>query len=227
MFNIILLIGAFLAVGIFVLAFLLPNETMTQRRKKERTAEAINPEDKKWQDTAYKMEKHINALHMDIEKFKATERRLQKELALEKSRATKLQGRVLQEKQWLSKDEESLEKKDHDIHDLKNALLKAQNDVELEHAASLRFEQQLKELKADFEVLKKETFDANVKAQRLEVETAAFKKDMFRYRKEYEDLKRKNEETDWVAKPEYERVVKDLREKAKELERVSREDKDA
>ncbi len=212
------ILGFFLAV-----LLLMPAET---KRKGNPPSDAQNPSDlrlKEWETVTQRLEKHIHSLRAEIEAFKARERKMLKDLAVERDKSAKLQEKVSKEKEWLEKEEESLSKKDNELRDLKGTLVKIENDLEREFSAKLKAEQQLKELTADHDSLNKESREQSVKIMRLESEVDAYKKELSKLKKANEELSKKNDATQWIAKAEFDKLTLKIQEKEKEIERLSRD----
>ena len=218
---VIIIIGI---LGLFLVALLLmPSEP---KRKGQPHNESQNPSDlrlKEWEALPQKQEKHIHSLRAEIETLKAQERKTQKVLAVEKEKNAKLQEKVAKEKEWLVKEEESLGRKDKEVLELKQNLTKVENDFEREYSAKLKLEQQLKDLRSDHDSLTKESREQSLKIMRLEGELDLYKKELAKLKKLNEELSKKSDETQWIAKTEFDKLTLKLKEKEKEIERLSRD----
>lgn len=219
-FNFIVSISIFIIVVLLILLVAFPNEKEKSKRKREKLIE--NTGQKDWEEVVSKLEKHIQTLKLEIEKAKSESFKTQRSLALEKEKCEKLQEKLFREKDWLSKEEDSADKKTREIRDLKQNLIKLQTDFDNEFALRLRLEQQLKDVKGECEALNNEKRDAALKLKKAEAEAEYFKKESAQLKKANVELKKESNEVQWVAKSEYEKLERLLREKEKELERVSR-----
>lgn len=209
-FHLILWICVFVIVAILMISAMSPNTVAQKRRKKELPREQ---EGKDWEQVAVKLEKHILSLRAELEKQKNQEKRILKELDFEKDKNIKLQEKLQQEKEWLTKEQESITKWDHEARELKQNLLKAQDDLEKEHFTMLKLEQQLKEMKQDLEAVSKEKRELSLKMMKLESELEYYRKELAQQKKINQELTKENDEANWVAKSEYDRVVKLLQER--------------
>lgn len=221
MINTVILV-AICILGVFLMMVVMSPEKTTQKKKSPEPNKDLQPKD--WEALVLKLEKHIHSLRAEIESLKAQERKNLKELALEKDKSAQLQEKLSKEKEWLAKEEESLDKKDREMNELKQNLMKGENDFEREYSAKLRTEQQLKDLKVDQESLTKDNREQSLKIMRLESELDAYKKELSKLKKANEELSKKNDETQWVAKAQYDKLAQKLQEKEKEIERLSRDD---
>ena len=141
----------------------------------------------------------------------------------EREKNTRLQEKLSQEKSWMAKEEESIEKKGSEIRELKDSLLKTQQDFDNEYALRLRLEKQLKDAKSDFDALQNEKREFMIQSKQFEGEVECLKKELAQQKKINAEIKKENDEAQWVAKSEFDRIEKLLKEKEKELERISRD----
>ena len=148
---------------------------------------------------------------------------MEKQLLVEKAKAKKFQEKLSQERQWHEKEQSTVDKKGKEFQQLKKELSKIQEISSKEHALNLRLEKGLKELKGENDAL-------NQKRRAVESENAQLKAKMDNYRRETAQLKKENaelnkkkEDVSWIAKSEYERVARLLKEKEMDLERIPRE----
>ena len=114
------------------------------------------------------------------------------------------------------------EKKIQEARQLKENLTKVENELDGEYALRLKSERELKEMSQSFESLEKERRDVAAKLLKAEAEAESFRKALSEQKKINAELAKKNEETGWVAKAEYEKLERLLKEKEKEIERLAR-----
>ena len=206
---------AIVLVAVMGVLFLIPTEHSKRRRRKSRRAD---PEHKDWKGLSLKLEKHIYALRRDVEQRIKQELILEKELTLQKEKYGKLQDKLSQERKWQTKDKSEKEKKTGEILRLTKDLKEAETHLTKEHGERLRLERELKEA---------EEKTAQAKDQRLAAESELAKKKARceELRKEIKDLRevnsklsKKSDEASFVAKSEFIRIEKKLKEVQKELE---------
>jgi chromosome segregation ATPase len=217
-YSLVIGIGIFILAALFAIIIFFPDRPLG---KKKRQPKADASDTKDWEAVILRLEKHIYSLRTEIETLKAQERKNLKELALEKERNVKLQEKLSKEKEWLSQEEESIDKRDKEIRELKQNFIKIENDFEIEHGQRLKIEGQLKETKEERETLTKDNREMSLKIARLETEIDAYKKELARQKKTIEELSKKSDETQWVAKTEHDKLLQKLKEKEKEIERLS------
>ena len=219
--NLLISIAAFIVVTLLILFFAFPGGTEKAKRKKVKPKEPL-PQADKTEDITLKFEKHIHSLHMELEKLRSEQRNTLKELAREKAKSTKLQEKVLQEKGWFEKEKDSIDKKTEEVHQLKEGLVKAEAEFDNEYSLRLRFERELKEVRQQLEGLEKDRRDLYSRLTRAEAGLESYKKESADLKRLNAEISKKNDETAWVAKAEYEKLEKLLVEKEKEFERLRR-----
>ena len=218
-FNIIVSICVFVFVALLIIYIAFPNETTRRRRRKEKPSEDPG---KDWETVSLKLEKHILTLRAEIEKLQAEQRRSQRELVGEKEKNARLLEKLSQEKEWLLKEQQSMDKKDHEMRTLKQNQLKIEADLENDHSQKLRLESQARETKQELDNLTKEKREMSLKIMRLESELENYKQELLKQNKINMALKKEDAEANWVAKTEYERLEKLLKEKEVEVTKLRR-----
>lgn len=223
----------FLAVSgiIFILIFLgvvfyIPSERKVKKKKKKNSpvVEPVQVQ-KDWEQRALRLEKHIQSLRDEILVLQKGEKVIEKHLVVEKVKVKKLQEKLSQEREWHKREQESIDKKGSEFQQLKMELVNVQEIFSNEHAANLRFENQVKELKEGNDALteRRRTVEGENAKAKAKIENN--KKEIVQLKKENTQFKKKKEDTSWIAKSEYERVERLLKEKEKELARINRESK--
>jgi len=219
--HLISLIGIFIIVALAVIYFFFPDQPISfQKRKKVPKATPVD--NKNWEEINRKLEKHILSLREEIEKLKIIERNLSRDLAMEKEKNTRLQEKLFQEKKWLEKEKDTMGKATEELKSFKENLMKAQNDHEKEHSLNLKYEREFKELKKESEDLEKQRRDVAAKLMQAESELAVYKKQLSEQKHLNLELKKETSEVQWIARSEYEKVEKLLKEKEKELQNLKR-----
>ncbi|MFA5059144.1 MAG: hypothetical protein WC676_00755 [Candidatus Omnitrophota bacterium] len=193
------------------------SKTKSQQRQKEPIVDS-----KHWETVIARLEKHIYSLKTEIGKLQQEQKNTLKDLAVEKAKTTKLQEKVLQEKEWLEKDQSAIQKKEKEASGFKDDLMKVQSELEAQHAVKLKLERELTELRKDLTRLTSENKELSLKSMRLESDVDHYKKEFLKQKHIADELVKKNDQTQWVAKTEYERLQTILKEKEKDIERLSR-----
>lgn len=221
--NIFISVCVFITVTLIVLIFVFPNEAGRRKRKMKKAGDPEEAGRKDWEEAAIKLEKHVYTLRQEVERLNQECQKNLRELALEKAKNTKLQEKILQEKQWIDKEQGAVDKITKENSGLRKNLVKAEQEKEKEYFLKLKLEQELKEIKQAFEDLNGLKKELSSKLLKTEANMNYYKEEFAKQKKISDDLLKQNEEISWVSKTEYEKIEKLLREKEKELERIQRE----
>ena len=222
--ELLVIIGIIFISILLAVVFLIPGEKK-RKKKKGRVQEQPVVDEKDWEQKISRLEKHIHSLRDQILDLQKGEKETEKQLMVERVKVKKFQEKLSQERQWHEKEQGSIDKKGRDFQELKVELIDIQESYSKAHSANLRFEHHVKELQDQLDLL-------NERRRAIEEEntqlTAKIKNDqqkMAQLKKENIQLKKKKEDVNWIAQTEYQRVEKLLKEKEKELDRVTRENK--
>ena len=216
--TIVFIFAASIAVAII---FLMSGEEKTKRKKKK--PEEMAQESKDWPLIVQRLEKHSETLKKEIEGLEKVIRGKDKDLGVEKLKNSQLQAKLAQEKSWREKEQGSIDKRNEDAHQFKGELLKAEKIVEEEHSLRLRLERELTEAKREVDSLSENKRLISSKLQQIENSLDQYMKEVVELRRTNAQLKKKNEDTTWISKVEYDKLEKLFKEKEKELERLKRE----
>ncbi len=214
----VLILAVCLILGVL---FALPGQDKRTRRREKRTS--ADPEDKYWEETVGKLEKHIITLRNQLAASEKNNKLREKDILVERQRVKHLQEKLSQEKSWREKEQLSVGRSQGEFEQLKKDLLKAQREAEEGHAVRLRLEREIGELKWQLDSLNNEKKSLLAKVLSLETNLDYFKKESAQLKRENTDLKRESKEVTWVAKSEYEKLEMLYKQKEKELERMRRE----
>ncbi len=222
--ELLVIIGIIFISILLAVVFLIPGEKK-RKKKKGKVQEQPVVDEKDWEQKISRLEKHTYSLRDQILDLQKGEKETEKQLMVERVKVKKFQEKLSQERQWHEKEQGSIDKKGRDFQELKVELIDIQESYSKAHSANLRFEHQVKELQDQLDLL-------NERRRAIEEEntqlTAKIKNDqqkMAQLKKENIQLKKKKEDVNWIAQTEYQRVEKLLKEKEKELDRVTRENK--
>lgn len=209
---------------LLIVLFLIPGEKREQRKKKK-LPEEISPQQKEWEQKASRLEKHIQSLRQEILGLQKDAKAKENELMLERAKVKKLQEKLSQEREWHAKEQTMADKKGKEFKRLKDELVKSQESFSKEYAAHLRLGHEFNELKQENESLNEKRRAVEAENDQVKSKSDHQRREILQLKKDNEQLSKKNQDAQWVAKPEYERVARLLKEKEKELERVVRESK--
>ena len=202
------------------LLFLVPAQSKREKKRKKQQ-EAATPLEEELRAKIARLEKHIQSLREEIQSFQNAGKDQEKDLAVEKAKVKKLQEKLSQEREWHQKEQSAIDKKGSEFLQIKQELLKLQELFSGEHAANLRFEHEVKELKRNNDALNEQRRGMESENARLKARMESQRLENARLKQENTELQKKKEDVNWIAKSEYDRVAKLLKEKEKELERIS------
>ena len=217
--DLIILMCVFVVVVFAVILFVFP-EQAAKFRKKKKSEKGVSK--KNWQKEALSLEKYVQSLKKEIEKWRNERQKILKDLALAKMRNKKLQDKIVQEREWIQREETTLEKKDSEINQLTKDTTKAQQELEHEYSLKLKAEREVANLKSDLDSIKEEKRQLSMKLIKSESELSRSLKECQEFKKSNAQLHKQNEEVSWVSKKEFERLEKLLQQKEKEIERLAR-----
>ncbi len=220
--NIVIGIGILFILVLLVGLFFMPTEKKVEKKKKKEKTEP-EADTKDWQQTVTKLQHHVQSLHKQIEDLDRSVKSKDKQLIIEIAKAKKLQEKITQERSWHEKEKSEVDRKGGEFKKLQDELAKSQDHFSKEHALTLRLEQELKELRLVMDSTNSQRRAAEAESAQLKAQVESYRKDTAQLRRENTELSKKKEDASWIAKSEYERVEKLLREKEKEFERIKRE----
>ena len=196
------------------MVYSLPEEIALNRKKKEKKERVGVPvvvvDEKNWKEIAGRWEKNNNALLGDLEKIKQEEKKFLRNIEDEKKISADLKDKLALEKGWREKEQANLDKFKAHEKDLKDQIIRTEKDLEREHSNRLRLERELQELKVKYDAVSEEKRASSTKAMSLESTVSQMGKDLKALRIENEELKKKREDIQWVAKSEYDQLLKEF-----------------
>jgi chromosome segregation ATPase len=213
--------GIIMILVLLAVLFLIPTKIKGKKKKKKQPQE-LTPQEEEFKGKISRLEKHIHSLRDEILTFQKEEKVHEKALAIEKAKVKKFQEKLSQEREWHEKEQNTIDKKGKEFQQIKQELLKVQENFSSEHSANLRLNNELKEMKQQNDTLNEKRRAAEGENAQLNAKLENNRREIALLKKENAGLAKKKEDLSWIAKPEYERVLTLLKEKEKELERVSR-----
>ncbi len=220
-FNTIAGIGIILVFIVLLVIFLIPT-SQKGSKKRERSPEQL-PKETDWQGVSRKLEGHIHALRQDIAAYDKRQKSLERELLETKAKNKELQEKLTLEDGWIKKEQEEIEKRTKELTRAKEELKKTESSLGEEHSLRLRYERELKELKQAFESSDGQRKKLEVEVMKLKAGLEKANEELRESKRQNFELKKKQEDTQFVAKAEYDKIERLLREKEKEFQRISRE----
>jgi len=219
------IIGVIFISLLLITIFFIPSE---KKFKKKKIKPEINLTDelRDMEQKVLRLDKHIQSLRSEILEYKNKEKANDKQLMIERVKMKKLQEKLSQERQWHEKEQGSIDKKGKEFQQCKSDLIEAQESFSKEHSANIRNEQKIKELEQGNSSLTDQRRKVESENNQLSTKVESYRKEIAQLKRENIQLEKKNNDVSWIAKTEYDRVVNQLKEKEKQLERLNRENKE-
>ncbi len=213
-------IAVFLLGVLGILLIVPTKKTRRERSSGEQKMKSQMPPQKDWQSVSLKLERHIQALRKEIDESQRKEKNLERDLSVQSQKYSKLQEKLLQERDWQKKESDDIEKKAQEILTLKNDLRKMEHDLGVMHSDRLRFERELRESKSENDSIVQVRRNLELHVQKIEAENEVLRKTVKELRWETERLSEKKDAESWVPKEDFEKLQDNLRNKEKDLVRL-------
>lgn len=220
-----IILGLIFIAGLLLVVVFMPGEKKGKRRKNKQPPlePQISAPDLEAQKTIEKLQRHVQSLHHQIADFQKREKDMERRMAVEQLKVKKLEEKLSQEREWQAKDQTTLDKKGAEFQRLKDELSAVQENSSREHAENLRQKQDIQQFKREMETLQEYRRGVEAENMQLKAKIENQRREMVELKKDNAELKKKDEDTSWVAKSDYERLETLLREKDKQLQRFQRE----
>jgi chromosome segregation ATPase len=218
----LLVVGVVLILILLGIIFLIPGEKKGKKMKKK-VQENLLEEKKDLEHKVSRLEKHIKSLHDRIVALQKNEKTNEKIMMVERVKVKKLQEKLSQEREWYKKEGNSIEKREKENRQLKAELKTVQESFSKEHTHNIRMEREIKDLKSQNDALNDKRRLTEGENSQLKAKGESDRKEILSLKKEVAQLSKKNEDVQWIAKTEYDRVARLLAQKEKELQRMERE----
>ena len=216
-------IGVLALIIILVLVFFFPSEEKKRRRKIKKEKKLQPEKQRDWQAIVTRREHYIEKLKGEIAKMLKDQAAQAAQLEAVKAQNTQLREKLKLEHSWREKEEKSVDKNATRLKQLTEELRKAEENVSQEHAANIRLEKEVRESREELKHLNDAKRDLTVQLQGLDGQVRRLTQELTEERRNNRELSKKKEEESWVAKTDYENLQKILKEKERELERISRQ----
>ncbi len=139
--------------------------------------------------------------------MKVEERKIIQDLQAKQAENKDLLERLALEKSWREKEQVNLDKAKTHERDFKEQIVRTEKDLEVEHSGRLRTERDLQELKIKYEAQMEEKRVTLTQAKSLEATLKQMTNDLAELRRNNEELKKKREDIQWVAKSAYDELL--------------------
>jgi hypothetical protein len=219
----LIIVFSILCVIVFVVfAIFFPVEESRRRKKRrlEATEVPLFQDEKKWQETAFRLKEYAVKYKQEVSDLKREEQRLKEKIKEEEQKAQKFEEKLKREKQWLAEQESSLDRRTKEMRNVKIDLTKAQTDREHEYSLRLAADREKKEIQADLEKMTKEKNELVLKVTNLEFLLRTQKEELVDLRKTNASLQKKKDDEQWIAKSEFDKLEMQLKQKEKEIQKL-------
>jgi hypothetical protein len=225
--DLIILFSILCVIVFIVFAIFFPVEESRRRKKRriEATEEPLSKDEKKWQETAFRLKEYAVKYKQEVSGLKREEQKIKEKIKEEEQKAQKFEEKLKREKQWLAEQESSLDRRTKEMRHVKIDLTKAQTDREHEYSLRLAADREKKEVQADLEKITKERNELALKVTNLEFVLRTHKEELADLRKTNAVLQKKKDEEQWIAKSEFDKLEMQLKHKEKELQKLHDEGK--
>jgi len=223
--DLLILLGVFVAIIFAVLVFFFPAEEKRRKKKRKKLQDQeLSKTEKKWQETAFALRERIQRFKQEIERRDQEEKKILQSLKEERDKNAKMEDKLKREKKWFSEQEANLNRRTKEMRQVKMDLVRAQTEREKEYSLRLAAEREKKDFKKDLDDVNKEKKDLILKITNLEFVIRTQKEEIADYKKANQELTKKKEEgSQWIAKSEFEKIEKALKEKEAEIEKLKKD----
>ena len=215
-FYIIVAVGVIFILIVIVIIALIPSDEKKKKRKEKE--EAVRQKD--WENAAQGFERKAAAFKKQADELFMKRKELEENLLKEQKRIKELEEKLSQQVSWQQKEQDELEKKTGESRRLKEDILKTQENFANEHTMNLRLEKELKLSRQKEQELTDLRRSLESENQQLKAQLVSARNDISQLQKENTELKKKRDDTAWVAKTEYEKLKQILKEKEAALEKM-------
>lgn len=211
---------------LIMLAVTVYNMPVEKRRKRKTKTAALSPDlkqkEEEWEEKKVRYESQISGLKREMERLNAEMKRKDEEVLSEKAHVKKIQEKLEQERGWRNKEEEDIQKLKGSEIRLKDLLAQAEETLSQEHAHKIRVQRELDELKRTKVALTEENRKQSVQILDLDKTLKETQKNLRETKWQNNELSKKKEAEQWVAKYDYDAVVDKLRDKEREIVRLQK-----
>jgi len=201
---------------------LMPQGKRRKPKKKKMPVES-QENNKDFEEVIQRRDRLIRSLKQNIAALEKEKSEMDKQFVIEKAKTKKFQEKLSQERGWHEKEQDSVDKKNKEFQQLKQEFSRLQDNFSKEHVVNLKLDHNVKDLSLEIDSLKETRRSLESENNELNMKTTIYRSEIAHLKKDVAVLTKKKDDTAWIAKSEYIKVEKLLKEKEKELERVERE----
>jgi len=208
---------------LLLLEVLLMPQGKRRKPKKKKMPVESQENNKDFEEVIQRRDRLIRSLKQNIAALEKEKNEMDKQFVIEKAKTKKFQEKLSQERGWHEKEQDSVDKKNKEFQQLKQEFSRLQDNFSKEHVVNLKLDHNVKDLSLEIDSLKETRRSLESENNELNMKTTIYRSEIAHLKKDVAVLTKKKDDTAWIAKSEYIKVEKLLKEKEKELERVERE----
>ena len=212
-------IGVVLAVNLIHVLFIPGGKKRKKRRVKDK---GQGSPQKDWEATAQRLETHIYTLRHKIESKDKVINQKDKQAVLEKAKVEKLQDQLNQAGRWQKKEENNYSKMSGELKGFKAEFEKVQGQYVSAHGENIELKKELSTTTDVCKRLGEDKRDVELTLNQLREKYEKLQAEAVILKRECNELKKKKDDTAWVAKSEYLVLERKLKEKEKQFDRLNR-----
>lgn len=181
---------------------------------KDGEGKEIRPEKNSPPDSISRQDGEIEKLSAKLNKAKEDYQKIIDELSLAKKNEADREDELQKLKSWIEKEKGRSEADKKEMNELKEKLLKKDEEYEKEFSLNLNLKKELDEYREKAENLKAQNNDHAAGLRLQEAQIKAYREEVRSLRRLAEEFKKKDEDSQWVSKKEHD----ELKAKLKEME---------
>lgn len=181
---------------------------------KDGEGKEIRPEKNSPPDLISRQDEETERLSAKLKKAKEGYQRIEEELSLAKKNEADREDELQKLKSWIEKEKGRDEANKKEVNELKEKLLRKDEEYEKEFSLNLNLKKELDEYREKAENLKAQNNDYAAGLRLKEAQIKAYREEVRNLTQLAEEFKKKDEDSQWVSKKEHD----ELKAKLKEIE---------
>jgi len=220
----IIIVGLITIIGIAITVFsFFPKQVSKKKisaKKKISISEAeflqLKESKEFWRDKTQELKEEVKVL-------KEKNHQLQSELKEAKSKISELEKNLNRQKKWQTHEKNTLERLKSQVAQLKDSLFKKNKELEKIFSENVKLNKKLQEQEKIISSLEKEIREKNDKILFLEEKEKEYTERIKKATLTINEFRKKEAESEWIAKSEYEALEEDLKSLEEELEKKTKQ----
>lgn len=192
----------------------------TATRQKPRRKTSVSPESGAYlsEQATLKLEEQIRTLENELEKLKGDYAQAQKEYETAKAKAASLEQELTRRQEWVAKSEEMLNKVKEENLDYKNKYLGKEKELHDEFQKNVSLNKERREVNERIASLEKEIRDKSDQIEAGKHQIERLSQEIKTHLGSIRELKKKEQQSEWVPKQDFNKLNEEYTELEKELE---------